>query len=260
MRSASLICGLVLAAVVAASAHGADLAKVERTIAKEPTYRSKPKYCLLIFGPEAKTRVWLVLDGDTLYADKNGNGDLTEDGERFVLALDEYDQKRGNRVWKVGDIATPDGKTRYTGLQVCEIDQGSQVKSLGVGHGVTVNIAVGKDRVPQSAGSFVYPRHGFRLDFSGRQQDAPIIHFGGPLQMIVLQPQRLTTGMKAGVQYELEARVGTPGLGKDTAALIDSDDPLGASSDALPPKAVYELEFTARSGEKQRLRDRLVFD
>jgi hypothetical protein len=66
--------------------------------------------------------------------------------------------------------------------------------------------------------------------------------------------------MQWGVRYEFEARVGTLGLGKDTAALIDSDVPLGASSDALPPVAVYELEFPAGGGERRRLRERLVFD
>ena len=59
----------------------ADLAKIERSIAREPAYQSRtPKYCLLVFGPEAKTHIWLVLDGDKLYVDKNGNGDLTDDG------------------------------------------------------------------------------------------------------------------------------------------------------------------------------------
>src|SRR5262245_16890818 len=38
----------------------ADLTKINRTIGKEPPYESKPKYCLVVFGPEAKTRVWLV--------------------------------------------------------------------------------------------------------------------------------------------------------------------------------------------------------
>src|SRR6266478_6927907 len=61
-----------------------DYAKMDRTIAKEPAYRSKaPKYCLVVFGPEAKTRVWLVLDGDVLYADRNGDGDLTAKDERL---------------------------------------------------------------------------------------------------------------------------------------------------------------------------------
>src|SRR5260370_27748824 len=66
----------------AGSASAADLAKVDRTIQKEPAYQSKPKYCLLVFGPAARHRVWLVLDGDTLYVDKNGNGNLTEAGDR----------------------------------------------------------------------------------------------------------------------------------------------------------------------------------
>ena len=37
-----------------------DLAKIDRTIRKEPAYQSKsPQYCLLVFGPKAETRVWL---------------------------------------------------------------------------------------------------------------------------------------------------------------------------------------------------------
>jgi hypothetical protein len=257
----SLLSTLLVVGNTAGTAWGADLTRIDRTIAKEPAYKSKPKYCLLVFGPEAKTRVWLVLDGDTLYVDRNGNGDLTEKGERFVLALDEYDRKRGRRVWNVGDIAASGAKVRYTGLQVSDIAGDAKcVGGLGPGHGISVNVPVGKDRVPQCAGGFVYPRHGFRLQFAARPADAPIVHFGGPLRMILLQPQRLTAGMKAGVEYELEARVGTPGLGKDTAALINSDDPLEANSDALPARAVAELEFADRDGQKRRLRKRLVYD
>jgi hypothetical protein len=240
---------------------GGDLRKIDRTIAKEPVYQGRPKYCLLVFGPEAKTRVWLVLDGDILYADRNGNGDLTETGKRFVLTLDEYDRKRGKRVWKVGDIRGPGDKVQYTGLQVSAIcKDASAVTGLGAGYGVAVKVPVAGHRVLQGTGGFVYPHHGFRLQFAARRPDAPIIHFGGPLRMILLQPERLTAGMKVGVRYEVEARVGTPGLGKDTAALIDEDVPFGASSDALPPMAVTEFEFTDRQGRKHRRRERLVFD
>src|SRR5262245_15730685 len=34
-----------------------DLRQVERVVAKEPVYQSKPKYCLVVFGQQAKTRV-----------------------------------------------------------------------------------------------------------------------------------------------------------------------------------------------------------
>ena len=59
----------VLAALAASTAMvvAADLTNIDRRIAKEPVYQSKsPKYCLLVFGAEAKTRAWLILDGDTL--------------------------------------------------------------------------------------------------------------------------------------------------------------------------------------------------
>ena len=58
-----------------------DLSKVDRTIAKEPTYRTTPRHCLLVLGPKADSRVWLVRDGEKLYVDRNANGDLTEPGE-----------------------------------------------------------------------------------------------------------------------------------------------------------------------------------
>src|SRR4051794_21401298 len=42
----------------------------DRVIAKEPVYDTKdPKYCQLVFGPEAKHAVWLVIDGDHLFVD-----------------------------------------------------------------------------------------------------------------------------------------------------------------------------------------------
>src|SRR5262249_48823097 len=50
---------------------------------REPKYRNEPRYALLVFGPKRETRVWMVLDGTTLYVDRNGNGDLTQPRERL---------------------------------------------------------------------------------------------------------------------------------------------------------------------------------
>src|SRR5437867_2527641 len=86
MRPLPFLSALFLAVATEIPSRGADLdlAKINRTIAREPAYRNRPKYCLLVFGNEAKFRVWLVLDGDVLYVDRNGNGDLTERDERVV--------------------------------------------------------------------------------------------------------------------------------------------------------------------------------
>src|SRR5262249_36787222 len=61
----------------------ADLTKIDRTIAKEPAYKGQTKYCLMVFGPEANFRTWLVIDDEALYVDRNGNGDLTENSKRI---------------------------------------------------------------------------------------------------------------------------------------------------------------------------------
>src|SRR5262249_25477630 len=96
----------------------ADLAMVDRSIRKEPAYQTKaPKYCLLVFGPEAKTRVWLVLDGDTLYVDRNGNGDLTEKGKKVAANKGARAKDAdGNLTFEAGEIH--DGKQTHKGLSL----------------------------------------------------------------------------------------------------------------------------------------------
>src|SRR5262245_41075991 len=94
---ASALCAL------SSSAFAADLSRVERVIVKEPSYRSLPKYCLLVFGPDAKTRVWLVQDGDTLYVDRNANGDLTEPGKKVICEKSESADE-GVYVFLAGDV------------------------------------------------------------------------------------------------------------------------------------------------------------
>jgi hypothetical protein len=76
---------MVICLALTGQTRAVDLTKIDRSLRKEPTYESKqPQYCLLVFGLEAKTRVWVVLDGDVLYVDRNGNGDLTDPGERIA--------------------------------------------------------------------------------------------------------------------------------------------------------------------------------
>ena len=71
-----------------------DLAKIERRVAREPRYQNTPHYAMLVFGPKAEHRSWLVIDGDSMaYVDRNGNGDLTEPDERI-----ELDQKATNEI------------------------------------------------------------------------------------------------------------------------------------------------------------------
>jgi len=74
-----------------------DFSTIKRSIAKEPKYIAQPRYALFVLDPAGKFQVWAVFDKskaelpyyDVLYFDRNGNGDLTDLGERFVGKYDK---------------------------------------------------------------------------------------------------------------------------------------------------------------------------
>ena len=110
---------IILAAFwLSAGLAGAQPPKIDRSIAREPVYQTKaPKYGLLVFGPEAKDRVWLVLDGDTLYVDRNGNGDLTEPGEKIAATKAERRDSETDRLsFEVSELTV--GGRVHKGLSV----------------------------------------------------------------------------------------------------------------------------------------------
>src|SRR6516164_5027781 len=132
MRLLSLISTLLVVGNTAVTTWRADLTKIDRTIAKEPAYKSKPKYCLLVFGSEAKTRVWLVLDGDALYVDRNGNGDLTEPGEK-VIAEKQNNRRPDDRsfTFAAGDLREGGKRHLNLFLSVGDLNTGlSEAKAL----------------------------------------------------------------------------------------------------------------------------------
>ncbi|MBI3461532.1 MAG: hypothetical protein HY000_00510 [Planctomycetes bacterium] len=222
---------LACVALMAFPSWAADLTKIDRKIAKEPAYRAQPKYCLLVFGPEARTRVWLVLDGDALYVDRNSNGDLTEDGERVAAKKGESsDTEQGSLSFEVGEFR--DGPLTHKSLTVGVgkldylADREEQVKEYlaadpqARGYTVSVEVEVPGwngagigGRVQQIA--FFLDARGF-LKFADKREDAPIIHFGGPWQVTLFGRHKLTVGRQA----DFVLGVGTPGIGPGTTAYV----------------------------------------
>jgi len=218
MRAGPLYLGVTYLLLCALPVQAVDLTKIERAIVKEPKYERKPKYCLLVFGPEAKFRVWLVLDGATLYVDRNGNGDLTEPDKRVAARYKHDDQRFGFRP---GQLATPDGKTKFS-LSLLRIRAESCDLEIEHKNG--------------------YARAGFdgpgRLVFADQAQDAPIIHFLGPLTLMRFEPQQGSVSqclkpqpLVRGEQSDLAFSLGTPGLGSGTFAKYPHDPELVASAE-----------------------------
>jgi hypothetical protein len=228
-----------------------DLSKIGRKIVKEPVYRSKPKYCLLVFGPEAKTRVWLVMDDDTLYIDRSGNGDLTEPGEKvaaekrkdsgpddrnFTFAageLREGGKWHLNLFVSVGDLnhlkhALPEAKA------LLERDAHARQYNIWLEVEMPGYQGLGAGgRLVQGAG---LDTKGL-LQFADRPQDAPIIHFGGPWMLSLY----LRTTLWLDRNNDLALVFGTPGLGAGTFAYVGYE---GVVPDNLAPRV--EIAFPPR--------------
>lgn len=196
MKSSHLVLSVLAFLACSPTVPATDLTRIDRTIVKEPAYKSKPKYCLLVFGQEAKTRMWLVVDGDVLYVDRNRNGNLTDKGESF--------QAQKN-LWNIGEVMEADGKTKHTGLQIADRNGSFRITMrTSKGYHAEVGNEVG------------------RLQFSERLTDAPIVHLAGPLTVLL----RERTGALILVptkQAGFVALIGTPGVGKGASVYYHHD-------------------------------------
>lgn len=249
---------LVLAAVlwVAGRLGAADLHNIERTIAKEPAYKNKPKYCLLVFGEPARTRVWLVQDGDVLYVDRNANSDLTEKDERVARKPDN----KNFCMFEAGDIH--DGALTHTGLTVAQFpvtaelvgnaQEWQRIKRQG-GEARIWIVQVAAERPAEDKRPLPkrikYVANGDgrgMLLFADRPADAPILHFNG-LWTLGLQDlkQRLTAGNKS----QFQIGVGSQGIGPGTFSFVLYPDTIPA--DAYP---VADITFPPKSKSDKPVR------
>jgi hypothetical protein len=259
MIRSSLPTALACLTLFAVPLSAADLAQIDRTIAREPAYKSHPKYCLLVFGPEAKARAWLVLDGDTLYVDRNGNGDLTEEGGRVTVRKDDGGGD-GNLTFEAGDIRVGGRVHRNLHVNVRKLEtlanrdpetkeylaRNPQARGYalaldvetpgrkGVGPGGRVEQLVNLSDV-----------NGF-LAFADDPRQAPVIHFGGPLQATLFGRHRLTVGREA----DLVLGVGAPGLGAGTTAYVAYE---GLIPETAHPRA--EIVYPPRRPGEEPVRE-----
>lgn len=234
-----------------------DLSRIDRTIRKEPTYRGKPRYALLVFGPDAATRIWVVHDRNTLYLDRNGNGDLTDADEKIVASADRFsDSEQGEFSFDAGTIT--DGSLRHHRVNVSasKIDRLADdlpaVKALlaknpnARGYRVAMELEM-PGRTGAAAGgrvdhyTSVADLQGV-LQFGETPATAPILQFRGPLKILPFGahsfiPDRETDFILA---------VGTPGVGPGSTVYV-------AYERLIPESAYPELEIAFPNGVSQRV-------
>lgn len=219
---------------------GTDQSATPRKITKEPVYQNKsPRYGLLAFGKEGKDQVWIVHDGDVLYVDRNGNGDLTEPGER----IERQKPRKGfedasSRTFEVGELKlgglTHKGLTIYAypikeyasgplsqRAEFKEANKEPEAPVYRVGCEVEVPGIKGggqEGRLHVMAG--ISDAQGF-LMLGKTAASASVIRMGGPIQVDFpdLKPK-----LRPGYAVEVMVSIGFPGQGPGTFAAISYEE------------------------------------
>jgi hypothetical protein len=230
---------LLAAGLVSAPAAATDLSALDRTIRKEPIYNGKPRYCLLVFGPAARERVWLVQDGDKLFVDRNGNGDLTEPGKKVPAATDAGPKENGY-TFEAGELSV--GGKIHKGLAVSFTPLKQYADNPALAEVAAIRDALKADpavvvaqlsldvestrfkgagigeRIAQLTG--FYDLSGV-LTFAEKPADAPVIHFDGPLTVTFYGE---IPKVRLGRDNDLILTVGTPGRGAGSFAMLAYQD------------------------------------
>jgi hypothetical protein len=205
-------------------------------------------------GTETIKAVWLVLDGTTLYVDRNGNGDLTEAGDK-VEADAHPGEDSDVRHFAAGDIRAGPRTHKALTVVVGGLDRLAAGDGLAKAflarnptaraYSISAELEVPGWKGAGVGGRVLQAAPGIDvngvLQFTDRPGDAPVIHFGAPLQVTLYGQQVLTRDRETDVFVGLA----TPGLGPGTSAYVSYEN-------ILPETAFPTLDVTypvARPGE-----------
>jgi len=251
----------------AALLSAADPPKTDRSIGEQPAYRTKaPGYVLLTFGPgrpsfDRADRVWLVWDGDTLYVDRNSDGDLTDATDKVAAQVRRPGWAEDDGyTFEVGEL-TVGGRT-HKGLAVyvaplARYEGGSLGQRADVQavlkrdpKAVTFTVSVDAD-VPGMKGGGIGERLSFMagpidldgvLQFADQPAAAPVINFGGPLAVTFFAER---PKMRVGRASDFVLVVGAIGEGPGTLAML-------AYEGTIPKNAFPQADITfqpAKAGD-----------
>ena len=192
---------------------------LHRTLLKEPTYESTPKYSLLVLGGSGDSQpVWMVEDGRRLFLDRNANGDLTDDGA--PIRPDKL-QKLGKDRWDFkylpAEITPADG-SRHTDFVLRRWNYGEKEDSYGL------SLSVGGEMPMYAGWSGTF--------WSESREKAPVIQFGGPFSLKVLRRKEFAVGE---TRERLSLCFLNPGSGPGAESRV--------SIAALPESVVPEVDI-----------------
>jgi hypothetical protein len=223
-----------------------DCRQVDRSIAREPRYIAEPRYALFVMDPAGEFRTWAVLDKsdialphyDVVYFDKDGDGDLTDPGERFV---GKYDEKLKSMVVTIGKLTVPGTSLVHTDLKFMTTESHGYKGTYFMmkwGGAVEVSGGLGKDGTELTS-------------YSTSSQKSPVLR---PTPMGILSFIFFTTDLTipAGKDRDVQVGIGNEGSGLDTFCVLDEHF-------LEPGKDVIVAMLIAKDRDGRELRTRTEF-
>lgn len=134
---------------------------------KEPTYSGSPRYGLISVDG-GKGMVWFVIDGTKLYLDRNGDGDLTDDGPPIESKKLDYLPKP--HVFFEWPSLSPQGAS-------AKLTEGSMLAYAQGGE-----YRIGDFRHKVDGKFWFYRNRGVTL--AAKASEAPILNLGAPLGLL----------------------------------------------------------------------------
>jgi len=205
--------------------------------------------------------VWLVLDGDALYVDRNGNGDLTDPDERMLPNRATHRPKERPEMEVMRSFMVFSGKTPAAGKKI----PGPILSCVPEVWWFLVQQTLPRDEFRDHSHWGRFWKQPFRvavaneagweqdadLAFAAQPAGAPIVHFLGPKQVTFRAPQvmELRRGAQADVTVQLtmttpgiNALVKTYGIPEAGRPVAEIDLPAGRPGEPVSKQRVVLLE------------------
>lgn len=217
-----------------------DLKSLQRIPLKEPDFKSEePLYALAVFGNEGKTQIWLALDQsaagdgayDVVYVDLNGDGDLRDEGERFI---GKVANGTAQTSFDLGDFTDPHTGAKHTQMTL-RLTEGQR----------PLHMLKLKWRDKHfMAGGYAKQGGGGYMRFAPSPEKAPIVWFNGdgPFRF-----QRwYSAELRIGQADDLKVFLGQIGVGENSFCAF--------TSHVLPPEegVTATLIYSDAAGKQHR--------
>jgi len=234
-----------------------NLHSADRSLEFEPLYQShQPGYALLAFGETAEATRWLVLDDDHAYFDRNGDRCLNQSDEKIpasnIQILGKNSPFSERREFVIGDVSVGDAQhhemvvLQFRGPKGDLDSLPEEFRFLTECPNLGGNISLTMDGTKWSATPV----------FGKDVQDAPIIHFGGPLTVHVEEGFSSHRILRRDTELRLDLSLGAAGIGQNAFAFQDNTEipqhihPLVRASfanrDPSKPPVVQEYALSER--------------